>query len=139
MKTVVAFMVAIAFNMSTWVAVFAQTATNETISLIQLGGTAGLIGALMLAVVTLWKERNVIRADMATELQILRTALNDERNHHREEVRELRDTHKRDLDQLTERYLGELRHQISQLKAETQQQIDAERDAMDGKYKLATE
>lgn len=139
MKTVISFMAAITFNLSTWVAVFAQSAPQEAINLIQLGGTAGLIVALMLAVVTLWRERNTIRADMAAELQILRTALQDERNHHREELRELRSTHQRDIDKVTERYLQELKHQISQLKAETEKQIEDERTAAAGKYKLATE
>lgn len=129
LKSITLFTIAAACNGSTWWAyMFAQTngATSLT-DLIQLGGTGGLVVALLGAIYALWRDRDTARKQFDAEIAGLRQLLVKERSDHREEVIAMRVQHKLDLDQVTNRYLEELRQQIETLRNETNAKLQVAR------------
>ncbi len=138
-KTVTYFTLAAMFNGASWWAIAMATPPASGFELVQLGGTAGLVGSLLAAVVALWKDRQKMLGDWNKEVEELRGMIAEERRHARAEVKELREAHRADLDAITERYTAELRSQITLLRQEAKIAMEAERKISDNRYGTAEE
>lgn len=142
-KFTVAFTAAGAFNAFGWALLIIGEAITSghgvtgasVLQIIQLGGTGGLIAALVIAVNTLWKDRNAVKTELLEEVARLQKLLVDERTSHRDDLQRIRETHRHDLDDITQKYTEELRSQIQALRRMTTEQFEEERGISDRKYK----
>lgn len=137
MKIIIYFGVATVFNgIGWWSLLLGQAATPlDVFQLIQLGGTGGLILALLGALYMVWKDRAELKKEWAAEVADLRRVITTERESHRQEIAEMRADHKKDLSELTDKYTDELKKQISSLREETRIRITEERATSDETYK----
>lgn len=135
MKTIYAFTVAIICNAATWAAAVAQSAPQDSIELIQLGGTAGLVASLMAGVIALWRLCREILKEQKAEREQHRAEQQTEREQHKAEVRSLQEQHKNDIVSVTDRYLKDLHEQINMLRADTRHQMEAAKIEADNRYK----
>lgn len=119
MKTFGALIVAAFINGAThWSYAFAQAADmpQSILDIIQLGGTGGLILALLVAVYVMWKEREVFRKELAEERKIYRDDIERIRTDNKEALDRIQANHQQEIDRITDRYTRELKEQIELLR-----------------------
>jgi len=114
-------------NGGTWWA-YTLADTSGVSEIIQLGGTGGLVACLLGGIITLWKDRELIRTKFEEDLSELRVLLETERSEHRAEVIKMQEQHKVDISEVTQMYLDEMRAQINALRQETQNQLNQKAD-----------
>ena len=125
--SVILFSLAAFFSGATWWAHIVGEAGSGGLALmelIQLGGTGGLILSLLGAVIALWKERTLVKEEWKKEVEILRTAITNERTEHRKEIADMRAAHQENLTELSNKYTEELKNQINILRKEERQISD---------------
>jgi hypothetical protein len=132
------FSLAAAFNGTTWWAYFTMAPADDTAAaghaasthsagiteLIQLGGTGGLIAALIAAIFALMKDRDKVSRNHKDEMIRLSQILETERTQHTKNVEILYEQHKREIAEMTECHMKTLYEQIALLREEGRQNFE---------------